>query len=128
MTKTRWSQRGEIRLSGEREFVASLIRDTQTPLVEVGAGACACLTAVLAVHDFRILAIDEDAIAVAEARKVLAWVDPLAQVTLMQADAASLPLRSRTVRTVVAYDALHHATDLRGPWPGSRRSSIPEAG
>lgn len=114
MTKTRWSQRGEIRLSGEREFVASLIRDTQAPVLEIGAGTCACLTLALAVHDFHILAIDQDATAVAEARNVLAGVDLLRRVTLMRADAVALPLRPASTRTVVAYDALHHATDLIG--------------
>lgn len=114
MTDTRWSQSGEIRLFGEREFVASLIRHVQAPVVEVGTGMCACLTLVLAVHDFRILALDRDADALADARKVLAGVDLLKRMTLIQADATTLPLRSGSIRTVVAYDALHHVEDLRG--------------
>lgn len=114
MTEPRWSQSGEIRLFGEREFVASLVRDTQAPVVEVGAGACACLTLILAIHGFRILAIDRDADAVADARRVLAGVDLLKQTTPMQADANALPLGFGSIWTVVAYDALHHATDLWG--------------
>jgi ubiquinone/menaquinone biosynthesis C-methylase UbiE len=100
-------------LVGEREYVASLVRDTRAPVVEVGAGACACLTLVLAAHNFRILAIDQDAAAVADARKILAGVDLLKQTTPVQADASALPLRSRSIRTVVAYNALHHTED---PW------------
>lgn len=114
MAETRWSQTGEVRLFGEREFVASLVRDTQAPVVEVGTGMCACQTLILAVHDFRILAIDRDADAVADARRVLAGVDLLKRMTLIQADATTLPLRSGSIRTVVAYDALHHVEDLRG--------------
>jgi len=114
MTEPRWSQSGEIRLFGEREFVASLVRDTRAPVVEVGAGACACLTLVLAARNFRILAIDRDAAAVADARQVLAGVGLSEQMVLAQADAGGLPLRSHSVRTVVAYDALHHAEDLWG--------------
>jgi len=114
MTDTRWSQSGEIRLFGEREFVASLIPNTQAPVVEVGTGMCACLTLVLAVHGFRILALDRDADALADAQRVLAGVDLLKRTTLMQADAAALPLRSGSARTIVAYDALHHTEDLWG--------------
>ncbi len=114
MAETRWSQTGEVRLFGEREYVASLIRHTQAPVVEVGTGMCACLTLVLAVHDFRILAIDRDADAVADARRILGGVDLLKRMTLIQADATTLPLRSGSIRTVVAYDALHHVEDLRG--------------
>jgi ubiquinone/menaquinone biosynthesis C-methylase UbiE len=110
----RWSQSGKIRLFGEREFVASLVRDTRAPVVEVGAGACACLTLILAVHNFRILAIDRDATAVSDARRVLAGVGLLERLGLIQADAVGLPLRSGRVRTVIAYDALHHAEDLWG--------------
>jgi ubiquinone/menaquinone biosynthesis C-methylase UbiE len=114
MTEPGWSQTGEVRPVGEREYVASLVRDTQAPVVEVGAGSCACLTLVLAAHNFRILAIDRDAGAVADARQVLAGVDLLKQTTPLRADASALPLRSRGVRTVVAYNALHHTDDLWG--------------
>lgn len=114
MTEPGWSQTGEVRLVGEREYVASLVRDTQAPVVEVGAGACACLTLILATHGLRILAIDRDATAVADARRLLGGVDLLKRMTLMQADATTLPLRSGSIRTVVAYNALHHAEDLRG--------------
>lgn len=114
MVEVGWSQSGEIRLFGEREFVASLVRDIQAPVVEVGAGSCACLTLILAAHNFRILAIDRDAGAVADARRILAGGDLLNQTTPVQADAGALPLRSRSVRTVVAYNALHHTEDLWG--------------
>ncbi len=114
MTEPGWSQTGEVRFFEEREFVASLIRNVQAPVVEVGTGMCACLTLVLAVHDLRILALDRDADALADARKVLGGVDLLKRTTLMQADAAALPLPSGSTRTVVAYDALHHMTDLWG--------------
>lgn len=114
MGEAGWSQTGEVRLVGEREYVASLVRDTRAPVVEVGAGACACLTLVLAAHDFRILAIDRDAAAVADARRVLAGVGLLDRMVLARADASVLPLRACSVRTVVAYDALHHAEDLWG--------------
>ncbi len=113
-TEPGWSQSGEIGLFGERDFVVSLIRDTQAPVVEVGTGMCACLTQVLAVHDFRILAVDRDADALADARKILAGVDLLKRTTLMQADAAALPLGAGSIWTVVAYDALHHTTKLWG--------------
>lgn len=106
--------KGELRVLGEREVVASLVRDTQAPVLEIGAGTCACLTVALAIHDFHILAIDRDAHAVAEARKVLAGVDLVRRVTLMQANAVALPLRPASTRTVVAYNALHHAEDLNG--------------
>lgn len=114
MTEPGWSQTGEARLVGEREYVASLVRDTRAPVVEVGAGACACLTLILATHGFRILAIDRGADAVAEARRVLAGVDLLKQTTPVQADASALPLRAQSIRTVVAYNALHHTEDLWG--------------
>jgi len=114
MASPRQAEREQLRVLGEREFVASLVRDTQTPVLEIGAGTCACLTLVLAVHDFRILAIDQDAIALPDARKVFAGVDLLRRVTLMQAAAVALPLRPASTRTVVAYDALHHAKDLIG--------------
>ncbi len=113
MTEPGWSHTGEVRLVGEREYVASLVKDTQAPVVEVGAGACACLTLILAAHDFRILAIDRDAAAVADAQRILGGVDLLKRMTLMQADATTLPLRSGSIRTVVAYNALHHMED---PW------------
>ncbi|MBI3989824.1 MAG: class I SAM-dependent methyltransferase [candidate division NC10 bacterium] len=114
MTETRWSQTGEIRPSGEREFVTSLVLDPLAPVVEVGAGGCACLTLVLAGQGLRILAIDRDADAVAYAQRVLAGARFPGMVTLVQADAAALPLQSASIRTVVAYDALHHVEDLRG--------------
>jgi len=113
-TEPGWSQTGEVRLVGEREFVASLVCDTRAPVVEVGTGACACLTLILAAHNFRILAIDRDAAAVADARQVLGGVDLLKRMTLMQADATTLPLRSGSIRTVVAYNALHHTEDMSG--------------
>ncbi len=114
ITEPGWSQTGDGRLIGEREFVASLVLDTQAPVVEVGAGACACLTLILAAHDFRILAIDRDAAAVADAQRILGGVDLLKRMTLMQADATTLPLRSGSIRTVVAYNALHHTEDVWG--------------
>lgn len=61
----------------ERGFVASLIKDTRAPVVEIGAGSCACLTLVLAARRLRILAIDRDAGAVADARQVLATIGVL---------------------------------------------------
>ncbi|GEM_PF-6185681 len=99
-------------LLGEREFTASLIKDTRGPVVEIGVGTCACLTLVLAAHGLHILTIDQDAAAVGGAQKILSGVGLLGQVAVVQAEAASLPLRSRSVRTVLAYDALHHAADL----------------
>lgn len=114
MAEAGWSQNGEIRLFGEREYVASLVRDTQAPVVEVGAGACACLTLVLAARGLQIVALDRDAGAVADARSVMVGAGLVSSVFLMQADAAALPLRTGNARTMVAYDALHHAEDLRG--------------
>jgi ubiquinone/menaquinone biosynthesis C-methylase UbiE len=114
MTEAGWSQTGEVRPVGDREYVASLVRDTRAPVVEVGAGACACLTLILATHGLRILAIDRDADAVAEARRVLVGIDLLKQTTPVQADASALPLRAQSIRTVVAYNALHHTEDLWG--------------
>lgn len=126
MTEPGWSQTGEVRLVGEREYVASLVRDTQALVVEVGAGACACLTLILAVHGFRILAVDRDAAAVADAQRTLGGVDLLKRMTLMQADATTLPLRSGSIRTVVAYNALHHTEDLSGTVRESARVLHPQ--
>lgn len=106
---------------GERELAGSLIRDRGAPVVEIGPGTCASLTLVLAAHGFRTLTIDQDAVAVTEARHVLGGAGVLGRVAVVQAEAARLPLRSRSVRTVVAYDALHHATDLRASVAGIAR-------
>lgn len=97
----------------ERGFLASLIRDIGEPVLEIGAGACACLTLVLAKRGLRILAIDRDADAVKTARRTIPGPRLRRQVVLAQADAARLPLRSGSIRTVVAYNALHHADELR---------------
>lgn len=114
MVNPRQAEREQLRVLGEREFVASLVRDTQTPVLEIGAGTCACLTLVLAVHGLRILALDRDEDALADARRILAGVDLLKRTTLMQADAAALPLGVGSIRSVVAHDALHHTADMWG--------------
>jgi len=98
---------------GERGFLASLIQDTNRPVVEVGTGACACLTLVLGASGFLTLAIDRDPDAAARARRLIAKTGLLRLATVAEADAAALPLRPKSVRTVVAYDALHHAPALR---------------
>ncbi len=94
---------------GEREFLASLIQDIRQPVLEIGAGACACLTLVLADRGLHILAIDRDAEAVHTAHRTIRGPRLRRQVVLAQADAARLPFRSGSIRTVVAYNALHHA-------------------
>lgn len=83
---------------GERGFLASLIRDVSQPVLEIGAGACACLTLVLAKRGLRILAIDTDADAVKKARRTIRGPRMRRQVVLAQADAARLPLRSGSIR------------------------------
>ncbi len=97
----------------ERKFLASLIHDLNQPVLEIGAGACACLTRVLAGRGLRILAIDRDENAVKTAHRRIRAAGEGDQVFLAQADAARLPFRSRSVRTAVAYNALHHADALR---------------
>ncbi len=104
-----------VRGGGERGFLASLIRDVSRPVLEIGAGACACLTLVLAKRGLRILAIDRDADAVKKARRTIPGTRLRRQVVLAQADAARLPFQSGSIRTVVAYNALHHADDVRAP-------------
>ncbi len=97
----------------ERKFLASLIQDIDQPVLEIGAGACACLTRVLAGRGLRILAIDRDKNAVKTAHRRIRAAGEGDQVVLAQADAARLPFRSRSIRTAVAYNALHHADALR---------------
>jgi len=98
---------------GERGFLASLIQDIGQPVLEIGAGGCACLTLVLAKRGLRVLAIDRDAKAVTTARRAIPGPRLRRQVVLAQADAARLPFHSGSIRTVVAYNALHHADELR---------------
>lgn len=105
--------RRAARGGGERGFLASLIRDVSRPVLEIGAGACACLTLALAKRGLRILAIDIDADAVKKARRTIPGSRLRRQVVLAQADAARLPFRSGSIRTVVAYNALHHADKVR---------------
>lgn len=112
MTETSQSQREALRVITEREVVASIIADARELVAELGTGACACLTRVLAAQGFRVLALDRDYAAVADAERVLAKDRLLGEVTLMQADATMLPLRSGSIRTVVAYNAFHHVEDL----------------
>lgn len=102
----------ELRVLSEREVVASLVADRRAHVVEVGVGACACLTVVLADQGFRVLALDRDGPAVVDARRVLAQERLLEVVTLIQADAAALPLRSGSIRTVVAFNTFHHVEAL----------------
>ena len=65
MLRIRRRKTGRLAVFNERERVATLIRDPRAPVVEVGAGACACLTQILADQGFRILALDRDAAAAA---------------------------------------------------------------
>jgi SAM-dependent methyltransferase len=95
-----------------RAYIASLIGRTPTLIVEVGAGACACQTLVLARLGFRVLAIDRDIRAVRGARKIIARARLSGRVDVVRADAAQLPLRARSAHVVVAYSALHHVNDL----------------
>ncbi len=113
-TSPRPHGRRRTRPDTEREFLASLIQDTARPVLEIGAGACACLTHVLARHGLRVLAIDRDAEAVMTARRSISGRRWRRRVVLVQADAARLPFQSASLRTVVAFNALHHADALRG--------------
>lgn len=112
MAEVQRAESEQLRVVTERELVASLVVDTWAPVVEVGAGACACLTVVLAGQGFRILAIDRNPEAAADARRVLAEAGLLGRVAVAQADAARLPLRPGSIRTVVAFDTFHHVEDL----------------
>lgn len=105
-------------VSRERQFAASLIGDTRGLVVEVGTGSCPCMAAALASSGLRVLAVDWDAAAAAEARRVLGMAGLLGRVAVVQADAARLPFRPCSIHTVVAYSALHHASDLRGAVAG----------
>ncbi len=95
-----------------RAYIASLVGRTPALIVEVGAGACACQTLVLARQGFRVLAIDRDTKAVRRARKTVARARLLGRVDVVRADAAQLPLRAGSADVVVAYCALHHVDKL----------------
>ncbi len=97
----------------DRAYIVSLIPQSGAPVVEVGAGDCACLTVALARHGLRVLAVDRDAEATEEASRTVEEEGLTDRIDIVRAEAARLPLRPRSVETVVAYDALHHAADLR---------------
>ncbi len=100
------------KITDDRAYIASLIGRTPGLVVDVGAGACACQTVVLAKQGFRVLAIDRDPKAISEARKAVARARLSRRVSIVRADAAQLPLRARSTDVVVAYSALHHAKRL----------------
>lgn len=95
-----------------RAYIASLVKPGRTPVVEVGPGKCACLTILLARRGLRVLALDREAEAAGGARRATRRAGLARRVRVVQADAASMPLRPGSVRTVIAYDALHHAIEL----------------
>ena len=95
-----------------RAYIASLVKPGRTPVVEVGPGKCACLTILLARRGLRVLAIDLEAEAVKGAYRAIRRAGIARCVRIVQADAARMPLRPGSVRTVIAYDALHHAIEL----------------
>ncbi len=99
-------------IADDRAYIASLIGRTPALVVDVGAGACACQTVVLAKQGFRVLAIDRDAKAVRGARKAIVRARLSRRVSIVRADAAELPLRARSADVVVSYSALHHAKKL----------------
>ncbi|UCC83129.1 MAG: class I SAM-dependent methyltransferase [Gemmatimonadota bacterium] len=114
MTGLRASTPTAASTSEEREFVAELIVAQDEPVLEIGTGLCACMAQALARRGFRVFTVDRDRAAALEANQVLAAAGLRGRTRVVVADASNLPFRRGSVRTAVAYSALHHATDLEG--------------
>lgn len=93
-----------------RERVARLAARYGGPVLDVGAGACACMAVALARRGLRVTAVDHDssAVRIAEERAAGALSERL---EIRHAEASRLPFADDSYRVATAFDALCHANN-----------------
>ncbi len=88
------------------------IKDGSREILDIGVGACACLSMVLAQQGYRIIAIDNNQSALEHAREQVKKNGFDSKIDFKLEDATSLSFGDGSFMNIVAYNSLHHVQDL----------------
>lgn len=95
----------------ERDFVVSLIRHPNGPVLDVGTGGCACVASHLIYRGYQVVASDRDRAVIHAARRLLARSRRRRRARLIRDDITHSKLRSESFLNIVSFNVLHHVAD-----------------
>lgn len=96
----------------ERDFVVSLIKHPNEPVLDVGTGGCACVASHLLYRGYQVVASDHDRVVIRAARGFLARRRTRKRVTLIRDDITHSKLRPESFLNIVSFNVLHHVADF----------------
>jgi SAM-dependent methyltransferase len=96
----------------EREYVVSLLKYPDKPVLDVGTGSCACVAGHLSYRGHRVVASESDRATLCAARRFLSQAPTAWGVRFVLDDITRSKLKSGSFFNIVCFNVLHHVSDL----------------